>query len=228
MSKCKPASDLLVTLCERATTKGAPLLALLFSFQLHAQSAGAPAMSDPNRVVVIVDDAGDVGLRISDAQMAHETVIAALRKRLGNDAVAYEGEKKNAATMKKMLGPAAETTIQDARLTWFDAAEKAAPWRVRVRFGAKKGQQFIRLTCRKASDKADHVVDERVGAGKNFVAARDDLAAHIGEFCLALPDPKGASSIPIEGANSAKPNEPPGMHKKPKQTKTWTPPPRRD
>lgn len=218
MSKCKPASDFLSLL-----KIGAPFLALL-SFSAAAQSAGAPAMSDPNRVVVIVDDAGDVGLRISDAQMAHETVITALRKRLGNDAVAYEGEKKNAAVMKKMLGPNAETTIQDARLTWFDAAEKTAPWRVRVRFGAKKGQQFVKVTCRKSTDKVDHVVDERTGTGKTFVAARDDLAAHLGEFCAALP--VAATTIPIEGAGPAKPGEPPGMHKK--EPKPWTPPPRRD
>lgn len=221
MFKCKPASELLATM-----KRGAPLVAL-FSFlstSALAQSAAPPAMSDPKRVVVVVDDAGDVGLRISDAQMAHETVITALRKRLGNDAVAYEGEKKNAAMMKKMLGPNAETTIQDARLTWFDAAEKVAPWRVRVRFGSKKGQQFVKVTCRKASDKVDHVVDERVGTGKTFVAARDDLAAHLGEFCLALP--AAASSIPIEGATGTKTNEPPGMKKK--ETKAWTPPPRRD
>lgn len=206
------------------------LLSLLLAGSAQAQSAAASSMSDPNKVVVIVDDAGDVGLRISDAQMVHETVITALRKRLGNDAVAYGGEKKNAATMKRMLGPNAETTLQDTRLVWFDAAEKAAPWRVRVKFGKKKNENWVTASCRKASDKPDAVVESKTGTGKTFIAARDDLAAQLPSFCMALPT--AAAALPIEGSQNSSPNPtnpqgPPGMKKK-EPTKAWTPPPRRD
>lgn len=204
-----------------------------------AQSATGPAMSDPKRVVVIVDDAGDVGLRISDAQMAHETVIVALRKRLGNDAVAYGGQRKNAATMKKMLGPNAETTIQDTQLVWFDAAEAAAPWRVRVTFGIKKNEHWVTAACRKATakdagkdakDAKPVVVDQKTGTGKNFLAARDSLAKELDAFCPGLPAAVPAGmTLPIEGVNPANPTNPTNpTNPKQKPLKPWTPPPRRD
>jgi len=208
------------------------LAAVLWAHPATAQSATGPAMSDPKRVVVIVDDAGDVGLRISDAQMAHETVIVALRKRLGNDAVAYGGQRKNAATMKKMLGPNAETTIQDTQLVWFDAAEAAAPWRVRVTFGTKKNEHWVTAACRKASkdskaskDAKVVVVDQKTGTGKNFLAARDALAKELDAFCPGLP--AATVAIPIEGATDAGNPANPVPPKK-KELKPWTPPPRRD
>ncbi len=218
------------------------LFSFLFPVGLAVVAAGsngalaqgaAPALSDPQKVVVIVDDAGDVGIMISNAQLSHEMVVNALRKRLGRDAVAYEGQRKNAETMKRMLGSNAETTMQDTQLAWFDQALKAAPWRVRVRFGTKKGEHFVVATCRKAGEKTD--LDTRTGTGKNFAAAKDALSPQLDAFCPVLPTP--AVALPIEGASpsttpsgspSAGADEtPPGMQKK-KKPKAWTPPPRRD
>lgn len=189
-----------------------------------AQSAARPELPDPARAVVVVDDAGDVGLRISDAQIAHEVVIARLRKRLGNDAVVYDGARKNAEQMKRMLGASAETTIQDAQLAWHAAVAKAAPWRVRVRFGVKKGEHWITVGCRKASDDPKQPTEEARFAGKTFLAARDGLEAGFDKFCLVLP--AAATQLPIEGATV--PGEIPGLRKKPKGPAPWTPPPRRE
>ena len=108
----------------------------------------AASLGDPSRCVVVVDDAGNVGLRIADAQSAHEAVVTALRKRMGTDAVVYEGSRKNAEQMKRMLGASSETSIQDEQLKYYDAAMKAAPWRVKVRFGQKKSEHWITLSCR--------------------------------------------------------------------------------
>jgi hypothetical protein len=196
----------------------------------HAQSGGAAgvaaSLGDPARCVVVVDDAGNVGLRIADAQSAHEAVVTALRKRLGTDAVVYEGSRKNAEQMKKMLGSSAETTIQDEQLKYYDAAMKAAPWRVKVRFGQKKGEHWITLSCRKAaSDEKGvdkNVVEEKRFTGKSFVAAKEAMDKALPEFCGALP--ATATLIPVEG-QPGKPGEVPGLRKK--ELKPWTPPPKR-
>ena len=192
----------------------------------QAQSA-APApdsLGDPKRVVVVVDDAGNVGLRISDAQALHEAVITSLRKRLGNDAVVYEGSRKNAEQMKKMLGASSETQIQDAQLAYYDAAMKAAPWRVKARFGTKKGTHFIELSCRKADAKT--TLDDKRFTGKSFAAARDAMSKELESFCQLLPTT--ATLIPVEGAPlpPKKPGEIEGLRKR--ELKPWSPPPRRE
>ena len=186
-----------------------------------AQSASMTALPDPAKCVVVVDDAGNVGLKISDAQAAHETVVTALRKRLGTDAVVYEGLQKNAAKMKQMLGSSSETTLQDSQLAYFAAAAKAAPWRVRVRFGQKKGEHWITVSCRKAANKATVLTEEKRLTGKTFADARTALDAALPEFCPLLPAAVDAAPAP-----QLAPGEIPGLRKK--VLKPWTPPPKRN
>lgn len=191
----------------------------------RAQSGGAAgvaaSLGDPARCIVVVDDAGNVGLRIADAQSAHEAVVTALRKRLGTDAVVYEGSRKNAEQMKRMLGSSSETSLQDEQLTYYDAAMKAAPWRVKVRFGQTKSEHWITVSCRKAND-GKNVVEEQRFTGKSFVAAKEAMDKALPEFCGALPTT--ATLIPVEG-QPEKPGEIPGLRKK--ALKSWTPPPKR-
>lgn len=192
----------------------------------QAQSGGAgDALGDPARVLVVVEDAGNVGLRIADAQTVHEAVITHLRKRLGNDAVVYEGTRKNAAAMKKMLGSSSETQIQDSQLAFYDAAMKAAPWRVKARFGQKKNEHFVVLSCKKvSSDKAvEKNVDEKRFTGKNFMIAKDAMIAGLDTFCLQLP--ATAMQLPVE-KTPGQPGVIPGLRKQ--VIKPWTPPPRRE
>jgi hypothetical protein len=196
----------------------------------RGQAAARPELPDPRRAIVFVDDAGDVGLRIADAQAAHEVVIARLRKRLGNDAVVYEGARKSAAQMKRLLGAGAETTMQDAQLAYYDAAAKAAPWRVRVRFGQKKNEHWITVACRRADDGAKKSVDEQRFTGRSFLAARDAADAGLDKFCLALP--ATAAMVPVEQPRQGDPSTTtpaiPGLRKREKTSRPWTPPPRRD
>ena len=242
----KPASKRLPSSLTFAAALG---LSLLASAGATAQTAVAPDMPDPSRAVVIVDDAGYVGLRISDAQAVHETVISHLRERLGKDAVVYEGLKKNAAKMKSMLGKDAETQIQQTQLDYFEAAEKAAPWRVRVRFSQKKGRSknahSITVACRKAGASIKKTTDSKTVTGATFLAARDGLREVLPAFCLELPD-AAVMAIPIEGATdptgrvptnagndgnagnagNEDADEVPGLQDK-KPIKPWSPPPRR-
>src|SRR6185295_14088758 len=103
----------------------------------HAQNMG-PNLGDPKKCVVVVDDMGDVGFRISDAQVVADAVVTGLRKRLGSDAVTYAGIAASAAAMKTLLATPEGAGPQDAQLKWFKECEAAAPWRVRARFGTTK------------------------------------------------------------------------------------------
>ncbi|MDP2339409.1 MAG: hypothetical protein Q8O67_00515 [Deltaproteobacteria bacterium] len=206
------------------------LLAALAAPSVHAQSATGPALPDPKKCVVVVDAAGEVGLRIADAQAAHEVLMVALRKRVGSDGVVYEGMRKSAEQMKRLLGSSAETTIQDSQLAYFDAAAKTAPWRVRVRFGTKKGQHFVTATCRKSTGTPDKPLETRTATGKNFLEAKDALAKDIATFCPAIASSSstsGTMELPIEGSGPPPAGEVTGLAKK-KPLKPWTAPPRRE
>jgi hypothetical protein len=188
---------------------------------VRAQAAAAgltASLGDPSRCLVGVDDAGEVGLRIADAQSAHEAVVTALRKRLGTEAVVYEGSRKNAAQLKKMLGTSAETTIQDEQLRYYDAAITAAPWRVKVRFGQRKGEHWITLSCRTVASVT--VAEEKRFVGKTFLAAKEAMDKALPEFCGALPTT--ATLIPVERQG---PGAIPGIRKK--ELTPWSPPPKR-
>ena len=194
--------------------------------------------SDPKKCVLIVDDMGDVGLRISDAQVVADAVVTGFRKRIGFDAVTYAGVAASAAAMKKLLATPEGAGPQEAQLKWYDECAKNAPWRVKAKFGTKKGKQWITVECRKKD--AKDAVDEQRFEAKTFVDARDAMAAAMPVFCK---DVVGNASAPTTGApgnnggvvgagdipNEAAPPDggPVGMHKK-EPLKPWSPPPRRD
>jgi hypothetical protein len=202
------------------------LIATLLSVvapQALAQSAAALQQPDPAKCVLVVDDMGDVGLRISDAQGVAEDAYASFKKRLGNDAVVYEGVYKNAADMKRRLGPNSENAIQDAQLAYYEACIKQAPHRVRVKFGKKGGKHFVSATCRKG----DAVLDEVKTEGATFLAAREAFAAKMPSFCAAVAPVQAATATPTTGA-PAKPGDAPAWQRKKEPTAGWQPPPKRE
>jgi hypothetical protein len=200
-------------------------IAQLTASTASAQSLGADStLPDPARCIAVLDDSGSVGLRIADAQSVHEAVLSSLRKRLGTDAIIYEGTRKNAAKMKAMLGKGAETQIQDSQLAYFDACIKASAFRVRARFGKKKNEHFITLSCRKSTAKDNDTLEEKRFVGGTFLAAKDKMIEGLDGFCQLLPTT--TSLIPIEERAQQKPGEVPGLRKK--EIKEWTPPPKRD
>ncbi|MBI1949575.1 MAG: hypothetical protein HYS27_28065 [Deltaproteobacteria bacterium] len=203
------------------------LTLLAASVPAAAQSIGPTnaALGDPAKCVVMVEDMGDVGFRISDAQAVAESVVAPLKKRVGAQAAFYEGVLKAAQSMKRMLGPTVEgAASQDTQRKHYEACRDASPWRVKATFGApKKGKvkrHWIEVVCRKKD--GDAVTDKLHVEGDSFVLARDELHKAMGTFCMQIPD---ISMIPIEPTPGDKPAEPPGMSKK--EVKPWTPPPPR-
>ncbi len=191
-----------------------------------APPAATRAAVDPQKCVVVLEEMGDVGFRIADAQAAAEAVATHLRKRVGRDGVVYQGVQKSQLQLQTMLGKSVETpAIQQEQLDYFAAAEKNAPWRVRVRFGANKkakhpdSAQWITATCLKKGTAA--VVDTLRVEARTFLLARDKLSDSLAGFCLQLP---AVTDIPMEGV-SLSPSEPVGMHKK--ALKPWSAPPPR-
>lgn len=209
------------------TTVPAILWLLVPAWPAAAQSIGPTnaALGDPAKCVVMVEDMGNVGFRISDAQAVAESVVSPLKKRVGSQAAFYEGVLKSAQSMQKILGSAVEGgTPQETQRKHFEACRDAAPWRVKASFGGpakgKSKQHWIEAVCHKRD--SDHVVDRLRVEGGSFVLARDELNKGMATFCLQIPD---ISAIPIEPTPGDKPQEPPGMSKK--APKPWTPPPPR-
>ena len=162
---------------------------LLFSSLLAAAAAptSAPASQPKSRCLVVLDDMGDTGLRITDAQALAQVVLSGLRQRVGNDRATYGGLAASARAMKQMLaGTGSATTLQDTQIAGYEACEKAAGWRVRARFGIKGKKHWVTLTCRSAG-KGEKVLDEARFEGATFAEARDQAERAIKTFCLQIP-----------------------------------------
>lgn len=196
----------------------------------RAQSV-TPQLSDPKKCVVILDGMGDVGFRISDAQVVADAVVTAMRKRVGFDGAHYAGIAESAAAMKKLLATPEGAGPQEAQLKWFKECEGNAPWRIKARFGTQKKKalppHWVTVSCRrKDAGPKDPPVEEKRFDAKTFLEARDAMAAAMPTFCGQIPS---IGVIPTEGVrgsggNPGETSPPP----KPKEVKPWTPPPRRD
>jgi hypothetical protein len=188
--------------------------------------------TDPKRCVAVVEEMGKVGLRISDAQAVASDAVHALRKRMGYDRVVFEGTLKGQEQLKRMLGAGAENQMQEEQIAYFRAAIKHAPYKVRVRFGTKKGKSWISVSCRKSEHKPrkKHFIEEKTFTAAKFGDARKQLQDALPEFCKVMDPPDApASAQPGArpgpgGTDTSGPLPPP----KKKENKPWTPPPRRD
>lgn len=186
---------------------------VLLSLLLLAPSQAAPASgADPAEVRVVLEDLGNVGLRISDAQALATDVMTGLQKRLGYNAVIFEGSLAGHLKMKRLLGGNAESQIQDDQIAYLKAAMEKARFRVGVRFGKTKKAHFVTLACRNSGAPKDAKPLEEVRfEGATFAEARKAMNAGLPEFCR-IADP------PAQGADQPK--------ARPK--KAWSLPPRRE
>jgi hypothetical protein len=175
----------------------------------------------------MVESMGKVGMRISDAQMLAETVISNLQKRVGTEGVIYEDAYQAAKHMKKMLGPNSENAITEEKLSYYEAAMKNAAYRVRIRFGRNKKGHWIRYSCRKADAARGKTLDSGEVHGKDFLKAREALAAAMPTFCTAIKAP-----APVAQPTPQQPGQPPSWlqksRAKKKPPRDWAPPPSRD
>jgi hypothetical protein len=222
----------------RAGFLAAMSVAAMWAAGARAQSV-APPVGDPKKCVVMIDDMGNVGFRISDAQVVTDAVLQGLRKRVGFDGAHYAGVAASHAAMKKLLSTPEGAGPQEAQLAFYKACEEEAPWRVRARFGTDKGRSggkggrhWVTLSCRRSGEADKKPVEEQRFEGATFLEARDAVAAAMPAFCMQIPS---SADLPLEGiapggppgGPEQQPSSPPGLSKK-KEPKPWTPPPRRD
>lgn len=187
--------------------------ALLLSLLLSTPAQAHPATgADPAKVRVVLDEPGNVGLRISDAQALATDVMTELRKRMGQEAVVFEGTLAGNLKMKKLLGPNAESQIQDEQIAYLKAAIEKARFRVRVRFGKAKGQHWVTLSCRNNGAEPKNVLEEKRFTAASFAKARAAMNEALPAFCRIADPPSAAEAAPVEA----------------KKTKEWTLPPRRN
>ncbi len=203
-------------------------------FGLFAQAAEpapvANTQPDPSRCRVIVEDLGNVGIRISDAQALAAETVQGLRQRVGQDGVAFAGLLKSHMQLKKMLGANAETQIQEEQIAYLKACMQRAPFRVRIRFGKSQGKHFIVSTCNEVT--SNQPSDQVRFEGATFAEARDRFEAGLATFCPALSPPAepptalSPADLVFEGAPT---NSPPSSFvPAPKAKRAWSLPPRRD
>jgi hypothetical protein len=170
----------------------------------------------PEKCQVVVEDMGNVGFRIADAQAFAERTVTGLRKRLGgNETVIYEGLLKSAKDMKRRLA-GSETSLQDEQIDYYKAAAQAAQWRVKVRFGKKKGKHWVTATCWRSKDgkRKGKQVESQTWRDKRLDTLKATFAKEVMTFCLEIdPPPK-------------KPTEPAVPVTRPKK-KDWSLPPMR-
>lgn len=189
------------------------ITALLFPLLLASPAQVHPATgADAEKVRVVLEETGKVGLRISDAQAVATDVLTGLRKRMGEDAVVFEGTLAGNLKMKKLLGPNAESQIQDEQIAYLKAAIEKARFRVRVRFGKAKGQHWVTLSCRNNGADPKQVLEEKRFTGATFAKARAAMNEALPTFCR-IADPPSATEASAPKA---------------KKQREWTLPPRRD
>ncbi|MBN2358190.1 MAG: hypothetical protein JXR83_01970 [Deltaproteobacteria bacterium] len=175
------------------------LLALALAALLQAAAPGpssAPAAPARSRCLVVLEDMGNVGLRITDAQALAQTVLDGLRQRVGTDRASYGGLAASARAMKKMLaGTGTPTEVQDTQIAEYEACEKAARWRVRARFGIKARRHWVTLTCSTTGMPAK-VIDKARFEGASFAEVREQTARAMVNFCLQISPAGQAASAP--------------------------------
>ena len=170
----------------------------------------------PEKCQVVVEDMGRVGLRIADAQAFAERTVTGLRKRLSVESVIYEGLLKSAKDMKRRLG-GSDTSLQDEQIAYFKAAAKAAKWRVKVKFGRKKGKHWVKATCWRShkGKRKGKPVETRTWRDKRLDKLKATYGKEIATFCLEIDPPK------------PKPEEQAAPISRPKKKKEWSLPPMR-
>lgn len=172
-------------------------LAMLLPALASAQYVPESRYPDPGKCRLVVEHMGAVGFRIADAQVLAERAMTAFRGRLGQDAVVYGGLLAHAKEMKRRLR-GTETEIQDEQIAYYKAAAKAAPWRVKVRFGKKRGRHWIKATCHRVKDgkRVKKPVDSHKWEGKSFGKIKAQFTQEVKSFCILMDPPPPVSAKP--------------------------------
>jgi hypothetical protein len=184
------------------------LLTALFAAQIPSMQM--KDTRDPARVIVAVEDLKGRGFAIAQAKQLASATVYALKQRVGQDAVVYEGNLWGQRMMVKKVG---DTPSGDRAklINYYEAAMAAAKYRVKVKFGKKRKKQYVTLSCRKAGEKKP--LDEVKLTDKEFSVVFAEAKEKLKTFCPALAPPPPPEAVAPKTKKAPKP---------------WSPPPRRD
>ena len=122
-------------------------LILLFTLISNA------VMAQSGTTKVVVEDMGNVGYRITDAQLLVDWVTSGLRPRVERTNVMYEGLLKSKKDLQRRLGKTESHDAQSQEIKRLETfAAQAQVW-VRARFGKDKKGHWVELTCRPQAKK---------------------------------------------------------------------------
>ena len=172
---------------------------------------------------VVLEDMGNVGFRISDAQSLANWVSNALAKRVGHDNVAYEGLLKSKKDLARRLGNTEIHPTQAADIQRLEAFVKEAQVWVKARFGKNKKGHWVDLSCRAQPGKGQKPKEKKRLYANTFHDLQPLVRTALTEFCGTLI-PKVAPAparAPSNGNPALLPPKP-----TPKKQK-WLPPTRR-
>lgn len=186
---------------------------------LYGQSTSANTMNAAPTVEI--DDVGDVGLRIADAQQLVEKVMSHFRARLGYDFVSYAGHAKAMHALKQLgATPEGYSTTSDIQ------TGKKYSWRIRLAFAQIGEEETIAMEClHRISEEAKTQVKSHDAHGqqawrvedilsvkaKHWAKALEALQNRLNLFCPLLKATTPASVLPATGV----------------PLPVWQPPPRR-
>ena len=172
---------------------------------------------------VVLEDMGNVGFRISDAQALANWVSNALAKRVGHDNVAYEGLLKSKKDLARRLGNTEIHPTQAADIQRLEAFVKDAEVWVKARFGKNKKGHWVDLSCRGSKAKGQKAKEKKRLYAKTFHDLQPLVRTTLADFCGDLIPKVGAAP-----ARTTSPANPALLPPKatPKKQK-WLPPTRR-
>ena len=172
---------------------------------------------------VVLEDMGNVGFRISDAQSLANWVSSSLGKRVGHENVAYEGLLKSKKDLARRLGNTEIHPTQAADIQRLEAFVKEAQVWVKARFGKDKKGHWVDLSCRSSQDKTQKPKEKKRFYAKTFHELQPAIRTALADFCSTLIPKAGTPPVVVT------PVKPTGIlptQKRPTKEK-WLPPTRR-
>ena len=198
-------------------------LSLLAAFTLITSSLSW-SQSGPK---VVLQDMGNVGFRISDAQSLANWVSNGLAQRVGHENVAYEGLLKSKKDLARRLGNTEIHPTQAADIERLEAFVQGAQVWVKARFGKNKKGHWVDLSCRKSPGKKRKATEEKRLYAATFHDLQPAVRESLRTFCSALLPSSPAVPARAQPGSAAPGRADPLPPKKPAAPKKWLPPTRR-
>jgi len=195
---------------------------LFLTLLLTLISGAVVAQEGPKKVVL--EDMGNVGYRITDAQMLVDWVTSGIRVRVGRENMMYEGLLKSKKDLQRRLGRTETHDAQSKEIERLEAFAKEAKVWLKARFGKDKKGHWVEISCRPQAKNTKKFTDKKRFYGKQFVSLKPKVTQAMATFCAKL--------LPIGqvlNGTTAAPFQAPGhgAKAKPQKPKKWLPPQRR-